>query len=77
MPVIQREFSRRPPSQEDEYFYELERRKQELVVEERTVPGAEKGPTTVIKTSESEPPSGFWRRLYRALTNHFNVRWAP
>ena len=70
MPVIQAEFSRFPPSQEDEYFYELEHR-QELSGEELS-PGSEWASDPI-----PEELSGFWARLYLVLTRNFDSSWQP
>jgi hypothetical protein len=65
--VTQREFSRNPPTAEDEYFHEQEwSRLHPVNMEEPSVP---KKPEPEVK--------GFWRRLFRTLGRSFNSDWQP
>jgi hypothetical protein len=68
-PVTQAQFSRRPPSPEDEYFLAQQLRNQRA----RQAGGG----TAEPPPSPTEQPGPIWRRIIRALTGRANPNWRP
>jgi hypothetical protein len=72
----QREFSQRPPTIEDDYFFEHERRQQRLNQEgSGSSVRLARGRGSVEETGG--PLSRIWQKVYSALTRGFDTRWKP
>jgi hypothetical protein len=72
-PVVQEMFSRKPPSTEDDYFYERElRRREGSHPIERGV-----GRAPREKRPPADEPGSIWQRIYRAFSRWVDVNWRP
>ena len=77
--VSQTEFTRMPPTAEDDYFFEQERKRYLTLSKEIEVRG-KAPPRPSVEQPPPQPvdrPGSIWQKIYRVFSKRFNLNWRP